>query len=399
MKRYIRNIVKTILLACISLRVSAYSSMHVYVCISQPDHMGIANADASDLVGFGPRLNTISVEDYLEGEAWSRAVAPEVDSGNRISTANYFARTILDYYPDDAQIGIVMYTPTEGDDFGKLLSVCSDIQKTSTIEGVLSDPSGIDDSSWNKFAENAYNFIVSELSINRTEMPLVTGSLLARDRQSEYYSASEYRFIGKRLAEQMLTAKGIPVWEQNGNNYARDGFNYWIEGESLLRKKQYGAGFSTKRSKGASGGKLVVSDVHNPEVPYSRTEDLGKMDFYAPAGTYYLYALVNCKDTSSDSFWIKYDNAEFQKIDDLNTEGNSAWIRLMTMSLKNGGQHLLYIGGCEPGAAIDKLCISSNPNTPVGSGYGKGYQSMQAYGDYKTYTQYTSEGNWNNITY
>ncbi len=81
---------------------------------------------------------------------------------------------------------------------------------------------------------------------------------------------------------------------------------------------------------------------------------------------YYLYARINCPTPDDDSFWIKMDDGGFEMHNSLGTSGWQ-WMQLQSFDLAEGG-HTLSVTYREDGAMLDKLCISSSLDAPIGMG-------------------------------
>lgn len=82
--------------------------------------------------------------------------------------------------------------------------------------------------------------------------------------------------------------------------------------------------------------------------------------------TYYLFGRFNNSSTSSDSYWIKIDDGQYELIDNLTTSGWE-WKELKSMEL-TAGMHSVYIAMAESGSQIDKIALKMTQEIPVGKG-------------------------------
>ncbi|MCA9196421.1 MAG: hypothetical protein KDA87_02745 [Planctomycetales bacterium] len=81
---------------------------------------------------------------------------------------------------------------------------------------------------------------------------------------------------------------------------------------------------------------------------------------------YYVFARVNCPTADDDSFWVRFDDANFNAANGLRTVGWD-WVNLTSTPL-SAGSHQLQIGNREDGAKIDKICVTTYVYGPTGMG-------------------------------
>lgn len=84
------------------------------------------------------------------------------------------------------------------------------------------------------------------------------------------------------------------------------------------------------------------------------------------SGSYAVYGRMFCANYSSDSFWVRMDNAPFQSFNNLVTSGWQ-WIKLQDYQL-SAGAHTLTFGYRENGALLDKILVTNYPGLPSGLG-------------------------------
>ena len=141
----------------------------------------------------------------------------------------------------------------------------------------------------------------------------------------------------------------------------------WQEAESL-RSGAIGSAFRLMEDAAASGGKYLLT-VNNI-TSGAPSDDANRLvaSFTAnEANTYYIYARVNCPSWDDDSYWIGVDGPMSGFANGLYTGGSWDWKQLYSGFLQ-AGEHQLLIGAREDGAAIDKLCFTTNPEAPTGMG-------------------------------
>lgn len=83
-------------------------------------------------------------------------------------------------------------------------------------------------------------------------------------------------------------------------------------------------------------------------------------------GKYLIHARVKCPSGTSNSFWVKIDDGDFQLIDGL-TSTDWGWVTMLNVELEEG-EHTISISYRERNALLDKLCISNSILPPSGMG-------------------------------
>jgi fibronectin type 3 domain-containing protein len=149
--------------------------------------------------------------------------------------------------------------------------------------------------------------------------------------------------------------------------YAVNGGDAYIEAESRSR----GDGpFTLQTNAGRSGGAFM--QVTEGSGGHTTVPDEGKVLWYdlnvTAAGNYFVWALANGPDTSSDTMWVSLDGNADQQLT-LPTPVNTwGWVKLSTTALNMpAGAHTLKVKVREDGALIDKLLLTqSSTLTPSG---------------------------------
>jgi len=119
----------------------------------------------------------------------------------------------------------------------------------------------------------------------------------------------------------------------------------------------------------ASNGKYLTVKAGNQSLDNAPSGDENAI--YIPfsidsAGSYYLYARLNCPSYDDDSYWIKMDDGNFQMFNGLVTTGWE-WKNLSSYTLTKG-EHKLTIAYREDGSKLDKICLSNSAYAPIGMG-------------------------------
>ena len=140
----------------------------------------------------------------------------------------------------------------------------------------------------------------------------------------------------------------------------------WIEAEDL-RTNSYGTAFQLVEDGAASGGKYLMTVTQTSNAaPTDKAYMLTSTFTVATSGTYYVYARVLCPTWDDDSYWVSVDGPMNNFANGLQT--NSWDWKEIYQGLLQAGQHQLNLAGREDGACLDKLCITTNPETPSGMG-------------------------------
>jgi hypothetical protein len=142
----------------------------------------------------------------------------------------------------------------------------------------------------------------------------------------------------------------------------------WKEAEDL-RANGEGSAYRVVEDGAASGGKYLQT-VNNitGAAPSDKANTLILHFDVQTADTYYIYARVNCPSWDDDSYWLKLDGSlggDFEN--GLCTNGSWEWKKFYSGYLQTGS-HYLTIAGREDGGCLDKFCITTNPEPPIGMG-------------------------------
>ena len=142
---------------------------------------------------------------------------------------------------------------------------------------------------------------------------------------------------------------------------------FWIEAESL-QTSTMGTAFQLVEDAAASGGKYLKTIVQTSGAAPTDNAYILSYDFMVnTADTYYFYARVLCPTWADDSYWVSVDSPLGGNFANGLQTNSWDWKELYHGYL-TAGSHQLYIGGREDGACLDKLCITANPEPPMGMG-------------------------------
>ena len=182
-----------------------------------------------------------------------------------------------------------------------------------------------------------------------------------------HLNAKGYQTMGEAVDLNLFTYDGPLAADEDKEDAQQDAFNLWIEAEKLVTPT-CGHKFTDKQDPAASNEHYLLSDRQSVDGAPADSADLLTVRFKAEkAGTYYIYARVNCPTWDDDSYWVKMDNGSFSFANGLCTNGSWDWKELMSCQLKEGA-HVFTIGCRENGAMIDKLLITSSSQAPFGIG-------------------------------
>ena len=179
-----------------------------------------------------------------------------------------------------------------------------------------------------------------------------------------HLNAEGYKVMGNAVDPALFTQTGPLADDDETDEEEVQGL--WIEAESL-QNGTYGQHFALHNDPMASGGQYLET-VRNNTSFSNNDGDMMMADFaLETAGTYYIYARVNCPSWDDDSYFVSMDNGSWDMVNGLFTGGAWDWKQIYKGSLK-AGSHRLGIAGREDGALLDKLCITTSATPPITMG-------------------------------
>lgn len=187
-------------------------------------------------------------------------------------------------------------------------------------------------------------------------------------------------FVDKFLQGDMSANTAIQIHPFESVNYKK-WYEWWGTGLPILEEvdlstKQFdyyelecaphGAEWEVIHDSNASGDKYlsVQEGLNNTTAPSTGEESMVHLSVQvAQAGSYFLFARLNCPSANDDSFYLKVDDGAFETYNNLQTDGWE-WVRITKTNLSEG-QHRLTIAYREDGAKLDKICLSDFADGPT----------------------------------
>jgi hypothetical protein len=361
---------------------------------------------------------------------WYTATPPLCRCYTGLSPVDYFGRTMVENLPDSIKVGVInvsiagckielfdkdnykTYTSSitedwlkniiaayNGNPYAYLLELAQLAQKDGVIKGFLihQGESNTGDSKWPSKVKGIYDNLITDLGLDAAKVSLLAGEVVNADQggicasmnsiiatlpktipnahvisskgctdaaDNLHFNAAGYRELGKRYAVKMLSLMGIDVTKPQDPpvtvvpksfyfepECATLGENWEIVTDALASNNNYvtvKAGTQSLAAAAGSEGALTV--------PFTLDS----------AGSFSVYARLNCPTADDDSYWVKMDNGDFVMCNGLGTSGWQ-WLKLNSYDL-TAGKHILTITYREDGAKLDKLCVSNQTTVPDGMG-------------------------------
>lgn len=222
-------------LAVLCLQLKAQNSpapdpnFHIYLCIGQSNMEGPAPIGPQDTVS-NPRLKLLAALDCPElGRVmgnWYDAKPPLCRCNTRLSPADYFGRTMIQYLPEKISIGLVhvavagskieifdkelykTYLDTSaasrpwmikmsdaygGNPYQRLLDMARIAQQKGVIKGILlhQGESNTGDKAWPAKVKKIYDDLLADLKLAPNSIPLLAGELVNADQGGRCASMNE----------------------------------------------------------------------------------------------------------------------------------------------------------------------------------------------------------------
>lgn len=177
-------------------------------------------------------------------------------------------------------------------------------------------------------------------------------------------SVAGYRFLGESVDLNLFTASDtiFPPVVSAGNE------SFYFEAERFVTATA-GTNFNVVQSDLASNGKYITvkAGIQSTSAAPADSSGLITIPFTVSKDTTYtIFARMNNPTADDDSYWLKIDNGSFVMCNGLATSG-WGWLSLAKPLLAKGN-HKITIGYREDGATLDKICISSSTDEPLGMG-------------------------------
>lgn len=255
--------------------------LYVYLCIGQSNMVGAvhtAHPEAQDSVISDRFINLSAVDDMDRqlGE-WRPALPPLCRYGTGICPVDYFGRKLLEYLPEEKKVGVINVAVDgtairifdkdqfqgycdsiqpdwmnnevnfyDRNPYARLIDMAKKAQEEGTIKGILIHQGCTDAYSdvWIKTVNKIYNDILTDLSLQAENVPLLVGEVIGSDQNGVcqhanptidrvhdfiptaytissrgceagmdhlHFSAEGYRRLGTRYGIKMLQLMGYDV--------------------------------------------------------------------------------------------------------------------------------------------------------------------------------------------
>ncbi|NPD44763.1 MULTISPECIES: sialate O-acetylesterase [unclassified Lentimicrobium] len=268
------NLILSLFLLISTTMFSQNQNFHIYLCFGQSNMEGSAAIEEQDRV-VDPRFKMMASMDCPNLERgkgkWYTANPPLSQCYSGLSPADYFGRTMVEELPQDISIGIINvaiggcdirlfdkdlyqnYTRTypedwfidkvngyEGNPYQCLISLAKKAQKDGVIKGIIlhQGETNTGDEQWPNYVKTIYENILSDLSLNAKEVPLLAGEVVHEEQggicasmnpiinqlpdliptahvissrgclvreDSVHFNSEGVRELGKRYAQEMLS--------------------------------------------------------------------------------------------------------------------------------------------------------------------------------------------------
>lgn len=247
-------------------------NLHIYLCFGQSNMEGQGNIESQDLE-VNERFKVFQALDCpnlgREKENWYPAVPPNCQCYTKLSPADYFGKTMIENYSDEISVGIInvavggcdirlfdkflyaLHDSTyveswflnkvaayEGNPYKYLIDLAKLAQQDGVIKGILlhQGETNTGQSLWPTYVEKIYNHMLSDLSLEAEDVPLLAGELVSAPdnccssmnpiinllpdvipnahvvssegctaADGAHFDSEGYRLLGQRYAEKMLT--------------------------------------------------------------------------------------------------------------------------------------------------------------------------------------------------
>ena len=401
-------------------------NFYIYLCFGQSNMEGQGTIETQDKIVDSRFHVMQAVDCSNLGRmkgSWYTAIPPLTRCWSGLSPADYFGRMMVENLPDSIRIGVInvsvagckielfdkenyqnyvsgvtedwlknIINEYNGNPYAYLVELAQLAQKEGVIKGILlhQGESNTSDSKWPTKVKGVYDNLINDLQLSSDSVPLLAGEVVHADQggkcasmnsiidklpqtipnsyvisssgctaatDSLHFNSAGYRKIGIRYAIKMLSLLGYEVAEPGEPIPVA----IYFEPECA----NVGNDWEIISYEGASNESIVSSapGLVNRSKSSIGNEDLIEFSFSInETDTYDLYARINCATTSSDSYWVRMDGADYISVDGLITNGWQ-WKKLNSYDLMKG-DHKLSIAYREEGANLDKICISNFTKGP-----------------------------------
>lgn len=393
-------------------------NFHIYICFGQSNMEGQGTIQSQDL-SVNSRFKTFQAQTCgnlsRTMDNWYTATPPTCQCYSKLSPADYFGRTMVANLPDSITVGIINvavggcdirlfdkniyqnYDSTyvqswfldkvaayNWNPYQYLIDRALLAKQNGVIKGILlhQGETNTGNAMWPSYVKKIYNDMLTDLSLNATNVPLIAGEVLSAagnccssmntiinrlddtistahlvssagcaGQDNAHFNSEGYRILGRRYATKMLSLLGYKATYVEAE-CGTVGANWQVLADNL-------ASTSTYVMAKPGFGSVVTPPINNADMidmNVTITKDT----------TYYIYGRFNNTSTSSDAFWIKIDNGTFQLVDNLTTT-SWEWKALTSLNLTVGA-HTITVAFAEDGAKFDKLVVKNSQIEAVSVG-------------------------------
>lgn len=407
-----------------SIHTNAFSqdpNFYIYVCFGQSNMEGQGTIEKQDQF-VNERFKTFQALDCSglsrDKENWYTAVPPTCQCWSKLSPADYFGRTMLANLPDSITVGIINvavggcdirlfdkdiyhsggYDTTyneswfldkvaayNGNPYQYLIDLANIAQKDGVIKGILlhQGETNTGDAKWPSYVKKIYNDMLTDLSLEAKNVPLLAGEVVAEDQGGVCASMNEiinrlpdtiptayviaangcpplednihfnsvgYREMGRRYAVTMMVDQGIEMTQGSATT------SLYYEAEC----GEVGENWDVLIDSKASNGSYLTAKEGVEFIDEASTDAANSVNIafsIETEGYYDIFARAKGGSSSKDSFWVKVDDDDFTLAEGLRTSAWQ-WFNLTSGVLLTAGDHTLTVGIGENGAALDKININ-----------------------------------------
>lgn len=274
--------IKALLLTGILLMAGTIFSQdqnfHIYICFGQSNMEGQGKIEEQDKT-VDSRFQVLQSLDcsnigHSKG-VWRTAVPPLCQCYSGLSPADYFGRTMIANLPENSKVGVINvaiggcdirlfdkdiyqdYDSTYmedwfldkikaygGNPYEHLINLAKLAQQDGVIKGILlhQGETNTGNSNWPSFVKKIYNDMMTDLSLNAEDIPLLAGEVLSEEgnccssmntiinrlpdtiptahvisssgctgQDNAHFDSEGYRELGRRYAEKMLSLQGYEI--------------------------------------------------------------------------------------------------------------------------------------------------------------------------------------------
>ncbi|GAA4236843.1 hypothetical protein GCM10022291_22210 [Postechiella marina] len=252
--KFIKELVLVFCIGMSTLNVFAQDpNFHIYLCFGQSNMEGSAAIEVQDKTG-NDRFKVLAPMDCSDlgrkqGQ-WTIAIPPLSQCWTGLSPADYFGRTMVENLPKAVTVGVINvaiggsdirlfdkdkwqdYTNTYPEQwfqdkinayganpYKRFIELAKQAQKDGIIKGILlhQGETNQDDTNWPAYVKTIYNNMLNDLSLNKSEVPLLVGELAHEDQGGK--CASMNKIIDKLpktiSTAHVISSKGCEVRDDN----------------------------------------------------------------------------------------------------------------------------------------------------------------------------------------